>query len=69
MQHKLRYKAATSMVRDAESIPYPGIRDLVRQRITELCQGEPFGPELSGSLILVEPGDTPRAFLPGSLSS
>ena len=46
-------------LRDAESIPYPGIRDLVRQRITELCQGEPFGPELSGSLILVEPGVHP----------
>jgi len=46
-------------LRDAESIPYPGIRDLVRQRITELRQDEPFDPDLIGALILVEPGDTP----------
>jgi len=68
VQHKLRYKAATSMVRDAESIPYPGIRDLVRQRITELCQGEFW----SGAVWIADPGrtgGTPRAFLPGSLSS
>lgn len=45
-------------LRDAESIPYPAIRDLVRQRISELSQTEPFDPALMGSLILVEPGDT-----------
>ena len=52
-------------LRDAESIPYPGIRDLVRQRITELSEGEPFDPELMGSLILVEPGDTPASLEAG----
>ena len=36
-------------LRDAESIPYPDIRDLVRQRITELSQDEPFDPDLVGS--------------------
>ena len=54
-------------LRDAESIPYPGIRDLVRQRITELTdlsQGEPFDPNLI-SLILVEPGDTPASLEAG----
>jgi len=45
-------------LRDAESIPYPGVRDLVRQRITELSQDEPYDPEVTGPLILVEPGDT-----------
>lgn len=45
-------------LRDAESIPYPAIRDLVRQRITELSQGEPFDPATMGALVLVEPGDT-----------
>lgn len=45
-------------LRDAESIPNPGIRALVRQRITELSQGDPFDPDTMGSLILVEPGDT-----------
>jgi hypothetical protein len=45
-------------LRDAESIPYPGVRDLVRQRITELSQADPFDPSTMGSLILVEPGDT-----------
>lgn len=45
-------------LRDAESIPYPGIKALVRQRLTELSQDDPFDPETMGSLILVEPGDT-----------
>lgn len=45
-------------LRDAESIPYPGIRALVRQRIAELSQDVPFDPDTMGSLILVEPGDT-----------
>jgi len=45
-------------LRDAESIPYPAIRDLVRQRITELSQGEPFDPATMGALVLVEPGDS-----------
>ena len=48
-------------LRDAESIPYPGIRDLVRQRITELSEDEPFDPDTMMSLILVEPGDTPAS--------
>lgn len=45
-------------LRDAESIPYPGIRELVRQRIAELSEGEPFDPDTMGTLVLVEPGDT-----------
>jgi len=45
-------------LRDAESIPYPGIRALVCQRIAELSQDDPFDPDTMGSLILVEPGDT-----------
>jgi hypothetical protein len=45
-------------LRDAETIPYPGIRGLVRQRIAELSQDAPFDPDTTGSLILVEPGDT-----------
>ena len=50
---------------DAESIPYPGIRDLVRQRITELTDlSQPFDPDLI-SLILVEPGDTPASLEAG----
>ena len=52
-------------LRDAESIPYPGIRDLVRQRITELSEGESFDPDTMMSLILVEPGDTPASLEAG----
>jgi len=40
------------------AIPYPGIRDLVRQRMAELS---PYDPALMGEFILVEPGDTPAS--------
>ncbi|MEW6119227.1 MAG: hypothetical protein AB1593_03965 [Pseudomonadota bacterium] len=43
-------------LRDAESIPYPGIRTLILQRLTEMDTDEPY--DQFGGLILVEPGDT-----------
>ena len=42
-------------LRDAESIPNPGIRDLLRQRIAELSQDDPYDPATMGSL---NPGRT-----------
>lgn len=45
-------------LRDAESVPYPGLRELVHRRIAELSEGDPFDPDTMGVLILVEPGDT-----------
>lgn len=45
-------------LRNAESISYLGIRALVRQRIVELSQDDPFDPATMGSLILLERGDT-----------
>jgi hypothetical protein len=45
---------------DVDAIPQPGIRQLIRQRLSELELDEPY--DRMGELILVEPGDTP-AFL------
>lgn len=36
----------------------PDIRRLVEQRFAEICNGEPYDPEIHGEMIVVEPGDT-----------
>lgn len=52
----LRDPTAVSSIAELE--PYPDIRHLVQQRFTEICDGEPFDPDLMGYMIVVEPGDT-----------
>lgn len=42
----------------AESIEDAMIRVLVAQRFEDVCQGEPYDPELHTQLLLVEVGDT-----------
>jgi hypothetical protein len=41
---------------DIAVIPYPGIRELILQRLTELNLDEPY--DQFGGFIVVEPGDT-----------
>ena len=36
----------------------PYICQLVEQRFVEVCNGEPYDPEIHGEMIVVEPGDT-----------
>ena len=36
----------------------PDIRRLVEQRFAEVCNGEPYDPDVHGEMIVVEPGDT-----------
>jgi hypothetical protein len=36
----------------------PAIRDLVQQRFSEICAGEPYDFDLHGYMIVVEPGDS-----------
>ena len=42
----------------ARRIEDPDIRRLVQQRFAEICNGEPYDPEVHGEMIVVEPGDT-----------
>jgi len=39
-------------------IDEPDIRQLVGRRFTEVCDGEPYDPEVHGEMNVVEPGDT-----------
>ena len=34
------------------------IRRLVERRLAEVCDGEPYDPDVHGEMIVVEPGDT-----------
>ena len=36
----------------------PDIRRLVEQRFAEVCNGDPYDPDVHGEMIVVEPGDT-----------
>ena len=36
----------------------PDIRRLVEERFAEICNGEPYDPEVHGEMVVVEPGDT-----------
>jgi hypothetical protein len=51
----LRDPAATSTIAD------PELRALVEQRFADLCQDEPYDPELHGYFVVVEAGDTVEA--------
>ena len=42
----------------ASSIVDPGVRSLVEQRFSEICDGEPYDYDLHGYMIVVEPGDS-----------
>ncbi len=42
----------------ARHISDPDIRRLVEQRFAEVCDGEPYDPDVHGEMIVVEPGDT-----------
>ena len=42
----------------ARRISDPDIRQLVEQRIAEVCNGEPYDSDVHGEMIVVEPGDT-----------
>ena len=42
----------------ARHIDDPDIRRLVQQRVAEVCNGEPYDPEIHGEMVVVEPGDT-----------
>ena len=39
-------------------IPVSAIRDLVQQRFSEICAGDPYDYDLHGYMIVVEPGDS-----------
>ncbi|SFN15292.1 hypothetical protein [Nitrosomonas communis] len=41
-----------------DRIPDPAIRELVQQRFTEICAGEPYDYDLHGYMVVVEPGDS-----------
>ena len=45
----------------ARRISDPDIRQLVEQRFAEVCNGEPYDPDVHGEMIVVEPGDTLQA--------
>lgn len=45
----------------AHRIDDPDIRRLVERRFVEVCNGEPYDPEIHGEMIVVEPGDTPAS--------
>lgn len=43
---------------DIARIGDPAIRALLSRRLDELCQGEPYDPDLHGSFLIVEAGDS-----------
>ncbi len=43
---------------NAGSIAGPEIRRLVEQRFLDICDGEPYEPDLHGYMIVVEAGDS-----------
>lgn len=43
---------------EVRRIDDPDIRQLVDRRFAEVCDGEPYDPEVHGEMIVVEPGDT-----------
>jgi hypothetical protein len=36
----------------------PDVRRLVERRFAEICDGEPYAPDVHGEMVVVEPGDT-----------
>jgi len=42
----------------ARRIDDPDIRQLVERRFAEVCDGEPYDPEIHGEMIIAEEGDT-----------
>lgn len=42
----------------ARRIDDPDIRRLVEKRFMQVCNGEPYDPEIHGEMIVAEPGDT-----------
>ncbi len=42
-------------------IPDPSIRELIRQRFSEIRAGEPYDPDLHGYMVVVEPGNSVEA--------
>ena len=45
----------------ARCVADPAIRRLVERRYTEVCDGEPYDPDIHGEIIVVEPNDTLRS--------
>ena len=45
----------------ARRIDDPDIRQLIEQRFAEVCNGEPYDPDVHGEMLVVEPGDTLRS--------
>lgn len=43
---------------EARRIDDPDIRGLVERRYAEICNDEPYDPEIHGEMVVVEPGDT-----------
>ena len=43
---------------DADRIGDPSIRSLVRQRLAEVLDGEPYDRDTHGDFVVAEPGDT-----------
>ena len=50
----------------ARRISDPDIRRLVEQRFAEVCDGEPYDPDVHGEMMVVEPGDTLQSLEGGS---
>ena len=46
---------------DADRIGDPSVRSLVRRRLAEVLDGEPYQPDIHGDFVVVEPGDTAAA--------
>ena len=46
---------------DADRIGDPVLRSLVRQRLAEVLDGEPYDPGVHGEMIVADPGDTAAA--------
>lgn len=43
---------------DINLVGHPAIRDLLVRRFHELCQGDPYDPELHGTFLVVEGGES-----------
>jgi hypothetical protein len=46
---------------EVHRIDDPAVRRLVEERFAQVCNGEPYDPEVHGEMIVVEPGDTLRS--------
>jgi len=50
---------------DADRIGDPSVRSLVRRRLAEVLDGEPYQPDIHGEFVVAEPGDTAAALEEG----